>query len=87
MTATTVLQTRATLATNMQTDKIQGIVEKLRALPPERVDQVADFVDFLAQRSRTARPKRRGPLNFPVISVGEWPEDLGLRREDIYGED
>ena len=24
---------------------------------------------------------------FPVISVGQWPEDLSLRREDMYGDD
>jgi len=24
---------------------------------------------------------------FPVISVGRWPEDLSLRREDMYGDD
>jgi hypothetical protein len=23
---------------------------------------------------------------FPVISVGAWPPDLSLRREDIYGD-
>ncbi len=26
------------------------------------------------------------PLDFPVISVGSWPEDLSLRREDMYDE-
>ena len=29
----------------------QAIVEKLRALPPERVAEVEDFVDFLHSRS------------------------------------
>ncbi|MHB9103332.1 MAG: hypothetical protein ACYC2E_17720 [Sulfuricella sp.] len=29
----------------------QVIVEKLRALPPERVAEVEDFVDFLQSRS------------------------------------
>jgi hypothetical protein len=23
---------------------------------------------------------------FPVISVGSWPSDLSLRREDMYGD-
>ena len=33
-------------------------------------------------------PTRMRPLSsFPVISVGEWPEDLSLRREDMYGDD
>lgn len=24
--------------------------------------------------------------DFPVVDVGPWPEDLSLRREDMYGE-
>ena len=32
---------------------VQAIVEKLRALPPERVAEVEDFVDFLQSRSET----------------------------------
>lgn len=28
----------------------------------------------------TAHP----PLDFPVINVGQWPEGLSLRREDLY---
>lgn len=33
-----------------------------------------------ATRTRTLGP-------FPVISVGEWPEDLSLSREDMYRDD
>lgn len=28
--------------------------------------------------------KERPPLNFPVDSYGSWPDDLSLRREDMY---
>jgi hypothetical protein len=28
--------------------------------------------------------EKRPPLDFPVIDVGKWPEDLSLRREDLY---
>lgn len=30
----------------------QSLIEKIRALPAERVDEVEDFVDFLALRSQ-----------------------------------
>ncbi len=33
----------------------QTILEKLRNLPPERVAEVEDFVDFLAQRQADER--------------------------------
>jgi hypothetical protein len=31
--------------------------------------------------------QERPPLNFPVMSVGPWPENLSLRREDMYDDD
>ena len=65
------------------------LMEKIQSLPAERIAEVEDFVDFL--RERTTRRKEtatdKEPLDFPVISVGEWPEDLSLRREDMYGDD
>jgi hypothetical protein len=30
----------------------QALIEKIRALPPERLDEVEDFVDFLDAKSR-----------------------------------
>jgi hypothetical protein len=71
----------------MQPDKIKDVMEKLRTLPPDRIEEVADFVDFLKQRAQAKRAAKREPLDFPVISVGQWPEDLSLRREDMYGDD
>jgi hypothetical protein len=28
----------------------EGLLEKIRSLPPERIAEVEDFVDFIAQR-------------------------------------
>lgn len=33
------------------------------------------------------KKEKRPPLDFPTISVGSWPADLSLRREDMYGDD
>jgi hypothetical protein len=30
--------------------------------------------------------KERPPFDFPVTSYGSWPDDLSLRREDMYGD-
>lgn len=65
----------------------QSLVEKLNELPPERVAEVEDFIDFLRSRAQAKRTARREAFDFPVISVGRWPEDLSLRREDMYGDD
>lgn len=32
----------------------ESLIEKIKRLPPERIAEVEDFVDFLAQRSTTA---------------------------------
>ncbi|MBN4063701.1 DUF2281 domain-containing protein [Cardiobacterium sp. AH-315-I02] len=45
----------------MQPNKIEDVIEKLRTLPPERIKEVADFVDFLKQR---ALRKKRPDINF-----------------------
>jgi hypothetical protein len=36
----------------------EAVVERLRALPPERQQEVLDFVEFLAQRGARKRPLR-----------------------------
>ena len=67
----------------------QTLMEKIQSLPPDCIAEVEDFVDFLRERA-TRRKKTvtdKGTLDFPVISVGKWPEDLSLRREDMYGDD
>ena len=62
-----------------------SLVEKLRELPPERILEVEDFIDFL--RSRAERRAQRASLDFPVDHVGRWPEHMSLRREHLYGDD
>lgn len=66
----------------------QALLEKIQSLPTDRIAEVEDFVDFLRERA-AARKRATGkkPLDFPVISVGKWPEDLSLHREDMYGDD
>jgi hypothetical protein len=71
----------------MQAHEIQPLMDKLKELPPERVAEVEDFIDFLRARSQGRRTARCDSADFPVISVGRWPEDLSLRREDMYGDD
>lgn len=72
---------------SIQTEPMQDLVEKIQSLPAERIAEVEDFVDFLKQRARAKQYAKREPLDFPVISVGKWPEDLSLRRDDMYGDD
>lgn len=68
----------------MSNPAIERLVAKLEQLPAERVAQVIDFVDSLTQRQQ---PIASDLQDFPVISVGEWPKDLSLHREAMYGDD
>ncbi len=65
------------------------LLEKIRSLPTERIAEVEDFVDFLRERTRFRKKAttNKKALNFPVDDLGPWPEGLGLRREDMYGND
>lgn len=67
---------------------IEQLFEKIRHLPANRVTEVADFVDFLSERERRCKQEQpQKNLDFPVISVGQWPQDLSLNRDEMYGDD
>ena len=66
------------------------LIEKIRELPPERVAEVEDFVDFLKQReqARNTKPQiANNSLDFPVDNIGDWPENYSLNRGDLYSDD
>jgi len=64
----------------------QTLIEEIQSLPADRIVEVEDFVDCLNQRARDKKSDTgQQSLDFPVISVGKWPSDLSLSREDMYG--
>jgi len=66
----------------------QALIEKIQSLPIDRIAEVEDFVDFLRQKTKRSQvTASKKALDFPVISVGKWPDDLSLSREDMYGDD
>ena len=68
-------------------ESLQELMDKIQSLPPEQFVEVEDFVDFLQHRRQTEEAGPRKPLDFPVISAGQWPQGFSLRREDLYGDD
>ena len=68
----------------------QYLIAKIRELPPNRVAEVEDFVDFLKQREQ-AKTKQESmtdeSLDFPVDNIGSWPENISMHREDLYNDD
>jgi hypothetical protein len=53
-------------------------------LPPDIPAGEHQVVIVIEERVAKSKKKK---LDLPVIHVGKWPEDLSLRREDMYGDD
>jgi hypothetical protein len=58
----------------------EALVDKIRALPPERVAEVEDFVDFLRLRERERALTRAAAAASEPVFAAIWnnPED------DVY---
>lgn len=51
---------------------------------PEGEHQVVIVIDEQPLGEEAENKQKRPPLNFPVHNCGPWPENLSLRREDMY---
>ena len=66
------------------------LIERLKKLPPNRVAEVVDFVEFLASREERAAAAQRlteglarlGALKLPTISEDEIEEEIQASRKD-----
>lgn len=60
----------------------QELLDKIRSLPPERIAEVDDFVDFLKHRDEDQRLVRAASK----ISEGSFSEAWGSDDDDDYDE-
>jgi hypothetical protein len=66
------------------------LMERLRKLPPARVAEVADFVEFLASREERAAAGQRltdglarlDALNLPAVSEDEVEAEIQAARQE-----
>jgi hypothetical protein len=58
--------------------------ELLTLLQPVIRDAMREAMREFPSAKLTAE---RPPLDLPVVDVGPWPENLALRREEMYGDD
>lgn len=66
----------------MPSDK-QVLMEKIQALPPERIAEIEDFVDFLAGKTRRLEAADRLLAIAPALEAAGAPR---LTEEEIDGE-
>jgi hypothetical protein len=63
----------------------QAALEKLRALPPEKQQEVLDFVEFLEQKSARKRPRRSLEGLCADLGVHVTEEDIVEARREMGG--
>jgi hypothetical protein len=65
----------------------QTVVEKLRALPLERQQEVLDFVEFLEQKSTSRLPRPRRSLEglWADLGIQITEEDIAEVRREMWG--
>ena len=63
-------------------DPIEALVEKIRSLPPERIGEVADFVDFLRSRQADRELVKDSARAAQSAFAGVWdnPDDADYDR-------
>jgi hypothetical protein len=61
------------------------VIEKLRTLPPERKQQVLDFVEFLEQKSAVKQPRPSLLGLFADLGVHITEEDIAEARREMWG--
>jgi hypothetical protein len=67
---------------NYLADTLKDLEKKVAQIEIE----LANVRNHLALINANIKDKKRPSLNFPVDSYGSWPQDLSLRRKDIYNE-
>ncbi len=78
------MKTIQTIATVTADGKI---TLQLSADIPAGEHQVVVVIDEKPLQELPVSKQKRPPLDFPVIHVDSWSENLSLRREDMYGDD
>ena len=63
----------------------QTVLEKLRALPPEKQQEVLDFVEFLEHKSLPKQPRRSLKGLWADLGISITEEDIAEARREMWG--
>lgn len=70
----------------MTTEQIeQTVLTKLRALPPDKQQEVLDFVEFLEQKNGAKPPRRSLKGLWADLGVEITEEDIAEARREMWG--
>jgi hypothetical protein len=63
----------------------ESVLEKIRALPPDKQQEVLDFVEFLQKRSLASQPRRNLKGLWADLKVDITEEDIAEVRREMWG--
>ena len=62
----------------------QAVLDKLRALPPERQQEVLDFAEFLQQKSLVKRPLKSVKGLWANLDIDITEKDIAEARKEMW---
>ena len=63
----------------------QAVIEKFRALPLERQQEVLNFVEFLEQKTTPRQPRRSLEGLWADLGIQITEEDIAEARREMWG--
>ena len=66
-------------------DREQAVIEKIRSLPPEKVIEVLDFVDFLCQRDEESSLVKSASKLSEGAFEKVWDNSEDAKYDQLYG--
>ena len=63
----------------------QAVLDKLRALPPERQQEVLDFAEFLQQKTMAKRPLKSVKGLWANLDMDITEEEITEARKEMWG--
>jgi EAL domain-containing protein (putative c-di-GMP-specific phosphodiesterase class I) len=63
----------------------QAVLDKLRALPPDKQQEILDFAEFLQQKNRPKKPLKSVQGLCADLKVDITEEDIAQARQEMWG--
>ena len=63
----------------------EAVMEKVKALPVDKQQEVLDFAEFLSDRDRPPRPRRSAMGLWADLGVSLTDEDIEEARRQMWG--
>lgn len=63
----------------------QAVLEKLRALPPDKQQEFLDFAEFIHQKNMPKRPLKSAKGLCADLKVNITEEDIAQARQEMWG--